>query len=424
MRSLARLLCVLIITCVVVGCGDDDKKDTPLQPEPDDSATTSVTRGSSGVLEHDDGAKLYISPGTVGMTPEGEPGEMVFSIEKTQVAATVPANYEIEGDAWQFGPEGINFGQRVRISIPVPDTSKAYVLGRLNRSTNTWEIVPTLESEDDPGRLFADAKHLSAWSLFSYDRLNPKAAGRVHFWNDDSRRWLSVCVQSYTLAYPEWNSNFNPSSVGTSLSNSGHIPGVTSDANAIVPQGTWTFQVTRTEPISQFGVSNADGWITLDPITVNMPGEHGPHVHLNPSGWTEVKMEPRWAPCEGVEDVVFGTGDVQITATWPDPVDIDLHVFEPNGERIYFGNDTSETGGRLDRDTICESTTQGRPENIYWATSAPRGRYEVRVHLYSLCSTTLTNVPYAVRTIVDGRSKTYYGSLIDQQEKIVAVINR
>ena len=199
---------------------------------------------------------------------------------------------------------------------------------------------------------------------------------------------------------------------------------MTSDANAIVPQGTWTFQVMRTEPVGGQWTAEPDGWITLEPITVDAPGDIGPHRHLNPSGWTEVNMDPRWAPCEGVPDVVFGTGAVQITLTWDDPVDLDLHVIEPSGEEIYFGYRDSESGGHLDRDTICESTTEGKPENVYWADSAPRGTYEVRVHLYGLCNTSLASVNFRLRTVVDGQARTFSSSVTEDETKVVTTFTR
>ena len=65
-------------------------------------------------------------------------------------------------DPIQFGPEEFTFAQPVQLSFPVSaDTTQAYMLGRLDRNSNTWMIVPTLIDPDDPNRVYAHASHLS-----------------------------------------------------------------------------------------------------------------------------------------------------------------------------------------------------------------------------------------------------------------------
>lgn len=76
--------------------------------------------------------------------------------------------------------------------------------------------------------------------------------------------------------------------------------------------------------------------------------------------------------------VRLGSGDLQINLTWDTPTDFDLHVIDPNGEEIYYGNTNSISGGVLDRD----DTNGFGPENIYWLQTAPNGTYTVMVHDY------------------------------------------
>jgi len=424
------ILVLILISFLAIGCssgggGGDDNDDNPDTPQADNSVTLLVGSDNADEIEHPDGAKLLISEGTVGLTSGGQPGEILFSIEPSTVTATVPTGFTSEGQPWEFGPEGITLGRRARMGLPIPDdTTKGYILARLNQTTNTWEVVPSLRIAEDSGRIYADVKHFSIWSVFSYGPIDPEAAGIVHFSNTDPTRWLSVCVRSYTLTFPDRYPNFDPSGVGTALSAAGHIPGVTSSADAIVPQGTWEFEVMRTETVSAFSTAEPDGWIVYpELVVVDTPG-NGPSINLNPSSWTNPNMDPLWAPCEGAPSAVFGTGNVQVTLTWDDPVDLDLHVFEPSGEEIYFGNKTSATGGQLDVDTICESTTQGRPENIFWTTQEPLGTYVVKVHLYSLCSTTLESVTFRVRTVVAGASRTFTGSVSGNQTVTVTTFTR
>jgi len=75
-----------------------------------------------------------------------------------------------------------------------------------------------------------------------------------------------------------------------------------------------------------------------------------------------------------------GSGDVQVTLTWNNNCDLDLHVFDPQGEEIWWMDKFSVSGGILDYDDI----DGYGPENIFWPSSqAPIGRYEVYVHHYN-----------------------------------------
>jgi hypothetical protein len=85
---------------------------------------------------------------------------------------------------------------------------------------------------------------------------------------------------------------------------------------------------------------------------------------------------------------VLGTGDVQVTLRWDAPVDLDLHVIDPAGEEIYYGNRTSASGGNLDVDANggCSSMMTNPVENVFWPTGgAPSGKYQVSVVYYMDC---------------------------------------
>ena len=93
-------------------------------------------------------------------------------------------------------------------------------------------------------------------------------------------------------------------------------------------------------------------------------------------------------------DVVeVGTGELQVTLSWDVDSDVDLHVVEPNGEEIYYGNRTSESGGTLDLDSNPACSIDGlRNENVTWERSAPIGRYTVRVDYWSSCAKSSTEL--------------------------------
>jgi len=103
-----------------------------------------------------------------------------------------------------------------------------------------------------------------------------------------------------------------------------------------------------------------------------------------------------------------GQGSIQVTLTWDTDADVDLYIIEPDGNEIYFGEDTSSTGGYLDVDDL----DGYGPENIFYETLPPNGTYQVEVNHYS--GTTPTN--YVVTVSENGQSRSYNGRLLDEDE--------
>lgn len=99
-----------------------------------------------------------------------------------------------------------------------------------------------------------------------------------------------------------------------------------------------------------------------------------------------------------------GTGDVQVNVSWDVDSDVDLHVIDPTGEEIYYGNSSARSTGVLDLDSNAGcSLDHKRSENITWAAGkAPRGTYTVRVDYWSACSVSKTN--YVVTANVAGQA--------------------
>lgn len=82
-----------------------------------------------------------------------------------------------------------------------------------------------------------------------------------------------------------------------------------------------------------------------------------------------------------IQIVRVGTGTLQFSLSWDAFVDLDLEVTDPAGNRIFFEEPTSPTGGRLDRDNTVGGP--GSIENIFWETSAPTGTYKVDVNYFA-----------------------------------------
>lgn len=114
----------------------------------------------------------------------------------------------------------------------------------------------------------------------------------------------------------------------------------------------------------------------------------------------------------------YGYGDVQVTLTWNNGADIDLHVIDPFGERIYFDHKHSASGGQLDID---DRNGYG-PENIFWPhLKAPEGIYKVYVHHYP---STPYSSNYTVLINAFDHIKKHNGSIDNDKFKAIAEFDK
>lgn len=116
-----------------------------------------------------------------------------------------------------------------------------------------------------------------------------------------------------------------------------------------------------------------------------------------------------------IEVLRLGTGALQISLSWGTATDQDLHVIDPFGEEIYFADETSSSGGFLDRD----DTNGFGPENVYWQ-NAPDGKYIVEVHDYD---NTSTPNPFVITVTSPNRSKRFSGETRQgSQVKVLEIV--
>ena len=128
---------------------------------------------------------------------------------------------------------------------------------------------------------------------------------------------------------------------------------------------------------------------------------------------TEEDEEPEVNMDERLEREGGASGEVQISLAWDDYNDLDLHLFCPSGERIYFNNKKSECGGHLDVDMNVRPVSNTPVENVVWAGNAPLGTYKVGVHFYKHHRKRRTKrvCKYRLRVVTHGRSREYLGSI-------------
>lgn len=84
--------------------------------------------------------------------------------------------------------------------------------------------------------------------------------------------------------------------------------------------------------------------------------------------------------------------DLTITLTWEtDGNDVDLHIYDPQGNHAYYSNKLGIPGGELDLDD-----TNGYGPETFTMESATPGQWTVKVRYYSAHGVT-SNVPVTVR---------------------------
>ncbi len=411
----------------------------------------SITSSTGGKVSASNGASITIPAGAVPPMEDGSAGTMVFSIDQEpSMTPSLQGDLKPLGPVYSLGPEGFIFNMPVEITLPIPeDVDPETVMGLTyyDTATETWKTLPG--SVDVATRTAtATATHFSYWGIFG--RCGLSTLSGCHYdesldqWNYEHGGWFKVinshsyntgsfpggrhlgmssgygvCIQSYAFENPNedaWNW-LEP--------NNWKIMAYDGKTFSYwVPRG----QYNLIEFVSLSEVNNSTMyvpdyttfWRSIGSYTITAGDTiefKSSSADYNDGSFTEGRP-----PCWGEEDTSVGTGDVQVTLTWQTYDDIDLYVTDPNGEEIYYLNDISSSGGKLDRDNKCDNMIIGRPENIFWSSgAAPSGTYTVQVKYYSACETE-KYVNWTVRTIVMGNVQTYTGTLteVDQAQDVTS----
>jgi hypothetical protein len=107
------------------------------------------------------------------------------------------------------------------------------------------------------------------------------------------------------------------------------------------------------------------------------------------------------------------TGALVVTLTWDTESNLSLHVVDPSGKEIFWGDQSTEppfsfdqvdggSYGTIDYDSNANCVIDGlRREDAIWPDAPPPGQYTVRVDTPSLCGQPEAN--WVVKAVLNGK---------------------
>ncbi|MBN1756446.1 hypothetical protein JW877_09575 [bacterium] len=413
--SLKKICPFLLTVLMIFSLACDNEEDKPPVDNSAYSASGAVSSNEDGQIETESGASITIPIYAVPATAGGDNGTMVFSIERDQsVSAPVPDGETIASDVYRFGPDGFVFAAPVKITIPVNSSieSEAYRLYRIDQTTNEAISYPAIYDEETK-TVSTMTYELSPWfpTSFSWDDYYD---GALQFTNNSSSKWLYITSVSCSLKYPTVNNCPICGYHHALFAPSGTIGWVNS-GNWYIAQGVHTLCVEMHEQGTYSSPPGPKSHIYIENVVVDGAWSYW-NDHVSSSFSFSSLTDAIDGPCDCTPDPTPspGTGDVQVTLTWynASSIDLDLWIYEPNGDTCYYGNNPTSTGGTLDRDNKCYDYINGRPENIFWS-NAPVGQYRVLVDWFGNCGNPITSQSYDVRVVNGSTVRTYSGTITE-----------
>jgi hypothetical protein len=432
------VLLPLFLLLGLVNCSDDDPAAPTTPGDGSRSASSAVVRSDQDtIVTHSAGSFIRVQRWCVPLALDSTTGEMLFTIDVGPASAfnvpeTPPAHWRVVTDIHAMGPEGFIFDMPVKASIPLPSgfnpgTEDALMFD-YDRTAQRWVSVGGQFSRDWTS-VEIDGAHLCVNRILA-QQWSDKGTGAIKF-QCLSGYSFKVCIESYTLKYPEWE-NFDATNRIAYIDRA-DVPTTPADGLQYwrLPQGTYRLSVEVYRHDLSDRMQRADylGYFQKD-ITIDRPhwdwqrGGNAPDYEfavsfgdltpfINPAVLTPGRPSCFAAPTPSV-----GVGSLNIRLEWSARADLDLWVTDPCGRRIYYGtpgDSCQGSYGRLDLDNRCSNFVLGRPENVYWSKIPPRGTYKVEVDYFGECAQSTGNVYYTVRWTMRGTTRSTSGTIAPDQ---------
>ncbi|MBL0062320.1 MAG: hypothetical protein IPP40_12750 [bacterium] len=391
-----------------------------------DAASGVVRSDQMGVIRTRHGAQVRVPLGAVPLGEDQHTAAMVFSVSRDTSATTPPpAGQTRVSNYYRFTPGGFVFRYPVEVTLPILEgsdlTGREVTIYRINPTSGELEnFAGTIDEEF--GTISAQTYELSTWfaAVSNSPGVDPQGWSCIQV-STGSDDWVSLCVENYLLAFPSRDQLFMPQNGLTAVYGRSQF-GWTDAGRWFLPQGTYTICMQRLDDDGIWQKQSRS-------IVLNQPAGRTWDGGASCSAeWTSFLMDgsipiPSAGSCGCIPEasVPVGTGEVQVTLQWFNEasIDLDLWVYEPSGERCYFGHTTTATGGRLDRDNLCGNYENGTPENIFWQT-APDGEFSIWVDWWSDCGNNIPQMPFNIRLVNGINVETFDRVLGSEQSLEVA----
>lgn len=117
-------------------------------------------------------------------------------------------------------------------------------------------------------------------------------------------------------------------------------------------------------------------------------------------------------------------GELRINLKWETYDDLDLHIFDPSDNHIFYSTKeaiSDGSKGQLDVDANAGNDRSLNPqENIFWETNPPSGKYKIIVNHFSVKQD--KEVPFILSIITQkGKSKIIYAKIHHENLKTMLV---
>ncbi|HRJ85361.1 MAG TPA: hypothetical protein PK753_06790 [Ignavibacteria bacterium] len=410
-------LCVFISSC----SDSSDNTITPNDPNGGSGTTQSVTSDQRQNIEFD-GFRLEVHAGDVPRNSNGTAGTVAFSLNTSSTTESgipsVPSGFTVISKYLKAGPESFNLNSPVQLFFPAAsqNTPQDLAVLKYSEAAQEWKLVPTSALDTANRKVGIDQLSLGYYVLvkqnFSDNATDFRQGGAMYDCPPEPFMNYILTVQSVSPEKPSILSQYSGGLIGQAYMNPIFLGCPIGKTKAIVPQGSISFWVTRSNcqanppvietysipaPVTVPDPLEFIGWSTYDAVTY-VP-------FCLPAGGSWVAGRPENWP---QPTVPVGTGTFQATLTWlntaSNATDLDLHLYGPDNLHIFWSN-TSSANFSLDRDW--QSQTGNAIENIFSTTATiPLGNYRVNVVHFSGFAKS-----FNCRVIVNGSVTNYSGNL-------------
>jgi len=421
---------MLMVTCSVCSKDDDDKKDEK------ESKVEVISTTESGSIEMTGGYGLDVTPGSVPPNQNGNEGTISFSIETgVDKPGDLPLGVSKIGDYVYMGPDNFQFSWPIRIKFPASgasSTENLYIC-HYDPANSDWTYVLPSYIDSTNKIVGADVLNLGYCVLVKKDaalkRTSEETSNGGIRYTGSSGYYYTLTVITSNYKYPTASSWLGSSSGRTFSSGQlGPAGGPNPNVYGHLPQGNYTFWVSRTQPGTISQLPKTYTYSISASATIDNPLEYWGWGNIKENTWTTLQLPGggEWkegSPSEwGTPTATYGTGDFQATLTWVNNnqsgTDLDLHLYRTVGGvqdmHVYWSSEiASDSSFQLDRDWMEEEGNA--VENIYSIkTPLPKGSYTLKVVHFS------GDIPksWNVRVIRNYSSKNYGNTMTSEDQEV------